>query len=77
MDDPSLDSVYTDLAQAIQASGARSELYLAMLSLRLIARAGDWPAAQDAIRRTLEDLAAHDAASNPSLSQLFNKGDLP
>lgn len=59
MPTPDLDTVYTELAQAVHAAGPRSELFLAMLSLRLVARLQDAPAAMDAIRQTMGELAAH------------------
>lgn len=55
-----LDTVYTALADAVHASGPRSELFLAMLSLRLVARLQDAPAALAAIEQTLGELAAQD-----------------
>lgn len=62
MPDTDLDTVYTALAQAIQASGKRSELYLAMLSLRLIARSGNLGASLEAVHCTLEDLESQDTS---------------
>ncbi|AEG91237.1 hypothetical protein [Ramlibacter tataouinensis] len=61
-----LDAVYTALAQAVQAAGPRSELFLAMLSLRLVARLQDAPVAMDAIRQTIDELAAHGDIATPA-----------
>ena len=51
-----LDEVYTELANAIAGSGPRSELFLAMLALRLIGASDDAGACREALRRTLEEL---------------------
>lgn len=56
-----LDTVYTALAQAVHASGRQSELFLAMLSLRLIAHSGNRAASEQAIAATLDDLRRHPA----------------
>ncbi|HYF44019.1 MAG TPA: hypothetical protein VEA35_16455 [Ramlibacter sp.] len=61
MPEANLDSVYTSLAQAIAASGKQSELFLAMLSLRLIAHTGKWAVCEQAIAATLDDLQRHPA----------------
>lgn len=51
-----LDEVYTELADAIADAGPRSELFLAMLALRLIAGSGDAAACRAALRLTLQEL---------------------
>jgi hypothetical protein len=61
MPEANLDTVYTRLAQAVQASGTESELFLAMLSLRLIADSGKWAFCEQAIAATLDDLHRHPA----------------
>ena len=55
-----LDEVYTRLANAIEASGPHSELFLAMLVLRLAGASGDPRACLDAISLTLQDLQRHE-----------------
>jgi hypothetical protein len=55
-----LDAIYTQLAAAIEASGDKSELYLAMLVLRLVGAAQDPQACTTAIEQTLADLKRHE-----------------
>ena len=55
-----LDDVYTRLAAAIEASGDKSELFLAMLVLRLAAASRDPQACNAAIDQTLQDLRRHE-----------------
>lgn len=58
MNPSDLDEVYTELANAIADSGPRSELFLAMLALRLIGASGDAVTCREALRRTLQELHA-------------------
>lgn len=60
MQSADLDDVYTRLAAAIEASGERSELFLAMLVLRLAAASRDAKACEAAIDATLRDLQRHE-----------------
>jgi hypothetical protein len=62
MQPPDLDDVYTRLAAAIEASGDKSELYLAMLVLRLLGAAQDPQACTAAIEQTLQDLKRHEGS---------------
>lgn len=55
-----LDDVYTRLAAAIEASGDRSELFLAMLVLRMAGASQDAQACKEAIEQTLRDLRRHE-----------------
>jgi hypothetical protein len=57
-----LDITYTSLAQAIQAAGQRSELFLAMLSLKLISQSEDSGKMQQCIQSVLQDLQTHERA---------------
>jgi hypothetical protein len=57
-----LDSTYTALAQAVHAAGARSELFLAMLSLKLISQSEDPVQMQHCIQSVLQDLQTHEKA---------------
>jgi hypothetical protein len=75
MPEADLDTVYTALAQAVHASGGRSELYLAMLSLRLIAQSGNWAVCESAIANTLADLQAHPGAGPMSRPIATPQGD--
>jgi hypothetical protein len=59
-----LDSTYTALAQAVHAAGQRSELFLAMLSLKLISQSGDAALAQQNIQSALQDLKMHEKAKS-------------
>jgi hypothetical protein len=58
-----LDHAYTVLAQAIHAAGAKSELFLAMLSLKLISQAEDAAQMQQCIQTVLQDLHTHEKAT--------------
>ncbi len=55
-----LDDIYTRLAAAIEASGEHSELFLAMLVLRLAGASQDPEACKGAIEQTLQDLRRHE-----------------
>ena len=57
-----LDSTYTSLAQAVHAAGARSELFLAMLSLKLVSQSDDAAQMQQCIQSVLHDLQTHEKA---------------
>ena len=57
-----LDSTYTALAQAVHTAGARSELFLAMLSLKLISQSDDAAQTQQCIQSVLQDLQTHEKA---------------
>jgi hypothetical protein len=57
-----LDNAYTSLAQAIHAAGQRSELFLAMLSLKLISQSEDAALMQQTIQSVLQDLQTHEKA---------------
>jgi hypothetical protein len=59
-----LDSTYTALAQAVHAAGQRSELFLAMLCLKLISQSGDAALAQQNIQSALQDLKMHEKAKS-------------
>jgi hypothetical protein len=61
MNPEQLDTLYTQLAQAIHSAGSKSELYLAMLSLKHIT-AADPACAQRNIASTLIDLQPHEGA---------------
>lgn len=58
-----LDEAYTALAQAIGKAGAKSELYLAMLSLKLISLQDDAGLMTTVIHSTLKNLQAHESSS--------------
>jgi hypothetical protein len=58
-----LDHTYTALAQAIATAGAKSELFLAMLSLKLISQAEDVAHIQQCIQSVLQDLQTHEKAA--------------
>ena len=58
-----LDSTYTALAQAVHAAGERSELLLAMLSLKLISQSEDASLMQQHIQSVLQDLQTHEKAT--------------
>jgi hypothetical protein len=60
MEPADLDDVYTRLAAAIEASGDRSELFLAMLVLRMAGASADPQACKQAIDQTLHDLRRHE-----------------
>ena len=51
-----LDDTYTALAQAVFKAGSKSELYLAMLSLKLISLQADAELMTSIVHSTLEDL---------------------
>ena len=55
-----LDSTYTALAQAVHAAGTRSELFLAMLSLKLMSQSDDAAHMQQCIQSVLHDLQTHE-----------------
>ena len=55
-----LDSAYTSLAQAIDKAGHQSELFLAMLSLKLITECSDSAKIAESISRVLHDLQTHE-----------------
>lgn len=55
-----LDASYSALAQAVHAAGERSELFLAMLSLKLISQSDDAAQMQQNIQTTLQDLQLHE-----------------
>jgi ABC-type transporter MlaC component len=55
-----LDATYTQLAQAIHSAGPCSELFLAMLSLKLISQSNAPKAMQQTIADVLSDLQDHD-----------------
>jgi ABC-type transporter MlaC component len=55
-----LDATYTQLAQAIHSAGPCSELFLAMLSLKLISQSNVPKAMQQTIADVLSDLQHHD-----------------
>ncbi len=59
-----LDATYSTLAQAIHAAGERSELLLAMLSLKLISQADDAALMQQSIQSVLQDLQMHEKAKS-------------
>ena len=55
-----LDTAYSALANAVHAAGARSELFLAMLSLKLISQTNDAARLQQNIQSVLQDLQMHE-----------------
>lgn len=55
-----LDDTYTALAQAVFKAGSKSELYLAMLSLKLISLQADAELMTSIVHSTLEDLLARE-----------------
>jgi hypothetical protein len=55
-----LDTTYTTLAQAIHGAGKNSELFLAMLSLKLISETDDAHKVQKCIQAVLQDLQSHE-----------------
>lgn len=55
-----LDTTYSALANAVHAAGARSELFLAMLSLKLISQSDDAARVQQNIQSVLIDLQTHE-----------------
>lgn len=55
-----LDTIYSALAQAVHAAGTRSELFLAMLSLKLISQSDDAAQMQQNIQSVLQDLQTHE-----------------
>ena len=59
-----LDTTYSALAQAVHAAGERSELLLAMLSLKLISQADDASLMQKNIQSVLQDLQMHEKAKS-------------
>ena len=60
MQAPELDNVYTNLAQAIDKAGSKSELFLAMLALKLITELADAAQAEGIIASVLQEFQAHD-----------------
>jgi hypothetical protein len=58
-----LDTTYSALAQAVHAAGQRSELFLAMLSLKLISQSEDAAQIQHTIQSVLQDLQTHEKAA--------------
>lgn len=54
-----LDTIYTSLAQAIDQAGSQSELFLAMLSLKLATDIGDSKAVERSMQSVLLDLHSH------------------
>ena len=59
-----LDTTYSALAQAVHAAGERSELFLAMLSLKLISQSDDAAQMQQYIQSVLQDFQTHEKASS-------------
>jgi hypothetical protein len=59
-----LDTTYSALAQAVHAAGQRSELFLAMLSLKLISQSEDAALMQQSIQSVLQDLQTHEKAKS-------------
>jgi hypothetical protein len=57
-----LDTTYAALAQAVHEAGERSELLLAMLSLKLISQSEDAALMQQNIQSVLQDLQMHEKA---------------
>ena len=57
-----LDTTYSALAQAVHTAGQRSELFLAMLSLKLISQSEDAVRMQQHIQSVLQDLQMHEKA---------------
>lgn len=55
-----LDSAYTRLAQAIDQAGCKSELFLAMLSLKLVTELDDISKVERSISSVLHDLQTHE-----------------
>ena len=55
-----LDDTYTALAHAVDRAGSKSELYLAMLSLKLISLQADAELMKSIVHSTLEDFLAHE-----------------
>ena len=55
-----LDTSYRALAHAVHAAGARSELFLAMLSLKLMSQSDDAALVQQNIQSVLQDLQTHE-----------------
>lgn len=54
-----MDTIYTSLAQAIDKAGGQSELFLAMLSLKLATDIDDSKAVERSIQSVLLDLQTH------------------
>ncbi len=61
-----LDDTYTALAQAIGRAGPKSELYLAMLCLKLITLQPDAGLVKTTVNSTLDDLLAHETSHESS-----------
>lgn len=59
-----LDATYSALAKALHAAGERSELLLAMLSLKLISQSDDATLVQQHIQSVLQDLQTHEKAQS-------------
>ena len=58
-----MDTIYTSLAQAIDQAGSQSELFLAMLGLKLATEIGDSKAVERSIQSVLFDLQTHTAST--------------
>ncbi len=58
-----LDTTYSALAQAVHKAGARSELFLAMLSLKLMSQSEHAALMQQNIQSVLQDLQTHEKAT--------------
>lgn len=54
-----MDTIYTSLAQAIDKAGSQSELFLAMLSLKLATDIDDSKAVERSNQSVLLDLQTH------------------
>lgn len=54
-----MDTIYTSLAHAIDTAGSQSELFLAMLSLKLATEIDDSKAVECSIQSVLLDLKTH------------------
>ena len=57
-----LDTTYTSLAQAIDQAGSNSELFLAMLCLKLAIDVGDSARVEHSIQAALQELQKHGTA---------------
>ena len=63
-----LDATYTQLAQAIHSAGPCSELFLAMLSLKLISQSSAPDTMQQTIAEVLSDLQHHNRKTRQGTS---------
>jgi hypothetical protein len=68
MQAPELDHVYTRLAQAIDKAGSKSELFLAMLALKLITEVADAAQAERIITSVLQQFQAHEKPRHAGLT---------